>query len=160
MAAKQSQFDEAARHALLRGVEKLAKAVKATPWTVRTQRHPGQEIREPNHHERRRYRGEGNRARGPIRKHGSSAGPRGRFQDLQCRRRWHNTTATVLAEAIFREGLKNVTAGANPTSLQRDIMQGVEAIVEELKKISKKVSNRKERRFHIHRRNCNSSRTV
>ena len=70
------------------------------------------------------------------------------------------TTATVLAEAIFREGLKNVTAGANPTSLQRDIMQGVEAIVEELKKISKKVSNRKERRFHIHRRNCNSSRTV
>jgi chaperonin GroEL len=47
-------------------------------------------------------------------------------------------------EAIFREGLKNVTAGANPTSLQRGIMQAVEAIVEELKKISKKVSNRKE----------------
>jgi chaperonin GroEL (HSP60 family) len=43
------------------------------------------------------------------------------------------TTATVLAEAIFREGLKNVTAGANPTSLQRGIMQAVEAIVEELK---------------------------
>ena len=54
------------------------------------------------------------------------------------------TTATVLAEAIFREGLKNVTAGANPTSLQRGIMQAVEAIVAELKKISKKVSNRKE----------------
>src|ERR1700676_1882047 len=54
------------------------------------------------------------------------------------------TTATVLAEAIFREGLKNVTAGANPTSLQRGIMQAVEAIVEELKKISTKVSNRKE----------------
>jgi chaperonin GroEL len=54
------------------------------------------------------------------------------------------TTATVLAEAIFREGLKNVTAGANPTSLQRGIIQAVEAIVEELKKISKKVSNRKE----------------
>jgi chaperonin GroEL len=54
------------------------------------------------------------------------------------------TTATVLAEAIFREGLKNVTAGANPTSLQRGIMQAVEAIVKELKKISKKVSDRKE----------------
>jgi chaperonin GroEL len=54
------------------------------------------------------------------------------------------TTATVLAEAIFREGLKNVTAGANPTSLQRGIMQAVEAVVEELKKISKKVSDRKE----------------
>jgi chaperonin GroEL len=38
----------------------------------------------------------------------------------------------------------NVTAGANPTSLQRGIMQAVEAIVEELKKISAKVSNRKE----------------
>jgi chaperonin GroEL len=54
------------------------------------------------------------------------------------------TTATVLAEAIFREGLKNVTAGANPTSLQRGIMRAVEVIVEDLKKISKNVSGRKE----------------
>src|SRR6266481_4911190 len=54
------------------------------------------------------------------------------------------TTATVLAVAIFREGLKNVTAGANPTSLQRGIMQAVEAIVAELAKISKKVSDRTE----------------
>src|SRR6202041_3170426 len=54
------------------------------------------------------------------------------------------TTATVLAEAIFREGLKNVTAGANPTSLQRGIQKAVDAIVEELKKISKKVSDRTE----------------
>src|SRR5437764_10621015 len=54
------------------------------------------------------------------------------------------TTATVLAESIYREGLRNVTAGANPTSLQRGIMKAVEAIVEELKKISKKVSDRTE----------------
>src|SRR6516164_6701252 len=54
------------------------------------------------------------------------------------------TTATVLAEAIFREGLKNVTAGANPTSLQRGILKAVEVIVEDLKKISKNVSGRKE----------------
>src|SRR5450830_735510 len=46
------------------------------------------------------------------------------------------TTATVLAESIYKEGLRNVTAGANPTSLQRGIMKAVEAIVEELKKIS------------------------
>ena len=45
------------------------------------------------------------------------------------------TTATILAESIYREGLRNVTAGANPTSLQRGIMKAVEAIVEELKKI-------------------------
>jgi len=54
------------------------------------------------------------------------------------------TTATVLAESIYKEGLRNVTAGANPTSLQRGIMKAVEAIVEELKKISKKVSDRTE----------------
>jgi chaperonin GroEL len=54
------------------------------------------------------------------------------------------TTATVLAEAIYREGLKNVTAGANPTSLQRGIHKAVEAIVAELGKISKKVKDRTE----------------
>jgi chaperonin GroEL len=54
------------------------------------------------------------------------------------------TTATVLAESIYKEGLRNVTAGANPTSLQRGINQAVEAIVAELGKISKKVSDRNE----------------
>src|SRR5205823_14388083 len=54
------------------------------------------------------------------------------------------TTATVLAESIYKEGLRNVTAGANPTSLQRGIMKAVDAIVEDLKKISKKVSDRTE----------------
>src|SRR5260221_12358216 len=54
------------------------------------------------------------------------------------------TTATFLAESIFREGHKNETAGAKPTSLQRGILKAVEVIVEELKKISKKVSDRKE----------------
>jgi chaperonin GroEL len=54
------------------------------------------------------------------------------------------TTATVLAEAIYREGLKNVTAGANPTSLQRGINKAVEAIVAELARISKKVKDSSE----------------
>jgi chaperonin GroEL len=54
------------------------------------------------------------------------------------------TTATVLAEAIYREGLKNVTAGANPTSLQRGINKAVEAVVGELAKISKKVKDSSE----------------
>jgi chaperonin GroEL len=47
------------------------------------------------------------------------------------------TTATVLAQAVFREGLKNVTAGANPMGLKRGIEQAVEKVVEELKKMSK-----------------------
>src|SRR5438046_8553873 len=46
------------------------------------------------------------------------------------------TTATVLAQAIFREGLKSVTAGANPMSLKRGIDKAVELVVEELKRIS------------------------
>jgi chaperonin GroEL len=49
------------------------------------------------------------------------------------------TTATVLAQAIFREGVKNVAAGANPMALKRGIEKAVEAAVEELKKLSKPV---------------------
>ncbi len=54
------------------------------------------------------------------------------------------TTATVLAQAIFREGLKSVTAGANPMSLKRGIDKAVEGVVEELKKISVTTKGRKE----------------
>ncbi|MEM7049123.1 MAG: chaperonin GroEL, partial [Acidobacteriota bacterium] len=54
------------------------------------------------------------------------------------------TTATVLAESIYKEGLRNVTAGANPISLQRGIMKAAEALVAELGKISKRVNNTKE----------------
>jgi len=54
------------------------------------------------------------------------------------------TTATVLAQAIYREGLKNVTAGANPMDLKRGIEIAVKAITEELKKLSKEVEGRKE----------------
>jgi chaperonin GroEL len=54
------------------------------------------------------------------------------------------TTATVLAQAIFREGLKNVTAGANPMELKRGIEKAVEAVVEELKKISVPSAGKKE----------------
>ncbi len=54
------------------------------------------------------------------------------------------TTATVLAQAIFREGLKNVTAGANPMAIQRGVTKAVAAIVEELKKISVPTAGKKE----------------
>ena len=54
------------------------------------------------------------------------------------------TTATVLAQSIFREGLKNVTAGANPMGLKRGIDTAVEAVVEELKKLSKSTKDKKE----------------
>jgi chaperonin GroEL len=54
------------------------------------------------------------------------------------------TTATVLAQAIFREGLKNVTAGANPMGLKRGIEQAVEKVVDELKKMTKSTKDKKE----------------
>ena len=54
------------------------------------------------------------------------------------------TTATVLAQAIFREGVKNVTAGANPMQLQRGIQLGVERAVMELERMSKKVKGKEE----------------
>ncbi|MBN1541699.1 chaperonin GroEL [candidate division KSB1 bacterium] len=54
------------------------------------------------------------------------------------------TTATVLAQGIVREGLKNVTAGANPTAIKRGIDKGVKAVVEELKQMSKPLPGKKE----------------
>src|ERR1700726_2145940 len=143
MAAKQLQFDEAARHALLRGVEKLAKAVKATlgpsgrnvildkkfgsPTITKDGVTVAKEIELEDPYENMGAQ----LVREVASKTSDVAGD-------------GTTTATVLAESIYREGLRNVTAGANPTSLQRGIMKAVEAIVEELKKISKKVSDRTE----------------
>jgi len=143
MAAKQIQFDENARHALLRGVEKLAKAVKATlgpsgrnvildkkfgsPTITKDGVTVAKEIELEDPYE--------NMGAQLVREVASKT------SDIAGD---GTTTATVLAESIYKEGLRNVTAGANPTSLQRGIMKAVEAIVEELKKISKKVSDRTE----------------
>jgi len=54
------------------------------------------------------------------------------------------TTATVLAESIYREGLKNVTAGSNPMELKRGIEKAVEKVIEELKKLSTPIKDKKE----------------
>jgi chaperonin GroEL len=54
------------------------------------------------------------------------------------------TTATILAQAIYTEGLRNVTAGANPTELKKGIEMAVETVVAELKKMSREVSGKKE----------------
>ncbi len=71
------------------------------------------------------------------------------------------TTATVLAHAIIREGLKNVTAGANPMGLKRGIDKAVDVVVEELKKMSKSTKDKKgrsrPRRFWTWSRACSST---
>jgi chaperonin GroEL len=143
MAAKQLQFDENARHTLLRGIEKLAKAVKATlgpsgrnvildkkfgsPTITKDGVTVAKEIELEDPYENMGAQ----LVREVASKTSDVAGD-------------GTTTATILAESIYKEGLRNVTAGANPTSLQRGIMKGVDAIVEELKKLSKKVSDRTE----------------
>src|SRR3954464_9861587 len=143
MAAKQLQFDENARHALLRGVEKLSRAVKATlgpsgrnvildkkfgsPTITKDGVTVAKEIELEDPYE--------NMGAQLVREVASKT------SDIAGD---GTTTATVLAESIYKEGLRNVTAGANPTSLQRGINKAVEAIVKELEKISKKVSDRTE----------------
>src|SRR5215470_2735682 len=54
------------------------------------------------------------------------------------------TTATVLAQAVFREGIKNVTAGANPMDLKRGIDRAVETVVTEVQKLSRPTKDKKE----------------
>ena len=141
--AKQLLFDESARQALLRGVEKIAKAVKATlgpsgrnvildkkfgsPTITKDGVTVAKEIELTCPYE--------NMGAQLVREVSSKT------SDIAGD---GTTTATVLAEAIYKEGLRNVTAGANPTSLQRGIMKATEVLVAELHKISKPVKDTKE----------------
>jgi chaperonin GroEL len=141
--AKQLQFDEAARQTLLRGVEKLARAVKATlgpsgrnviidkkfgsPTVTKDGVSVAKEIELDDPYE--------NMGAQLIKEVSSKT------SDIPGD---GTTTATVLAEAIYKEGLRNVTAGANPISLQRGILEASKAIVAQLAEISKEVSDSKE----------------
>ncbi|MDG2488688.1 MAG: chaperonin GroEL [Roseibacillus sp.] len=140
MSAKQLKFDESARHALLRGVEKLAAAVKATLGPAGRNVILDKKFGSPT-----------------ITKDGVSVAKEIDLEDpyenmgAQLIREVSSktsdvagdgtTTATVLAEAIYKEGLRNVTAGANPISLQRGILKASEAIVSRLAEISQEVSD-------------------
>ncbi|MEI6056276.1 MAG: chaperonin GroEL [Lentisphaerota bacterium] len=143
MGAKQLLFDDKARRALLAGVEKLSRAVKATLGPKGRNVVLDKKYGSPT-----------------ITKDGVSVA---KEIELECP--FENmgaqmvrevasktsdiagdgtTTATVLAEAIYRQGLKNVTAGANPMSLKRGIDKAVEALVAELVKLSKTVEDREQ----------------
>jgi chaperonin GroEL len=143
MAAKQLLFDEAARQEILKGVEILAKAVKATlgpkgrnvvidkkfgsPTITKDGVTVAKEIELSNP-----YQNIGAQLVREVASKTSDIAGDG------------TTTATVLAEAIYREGLKHVTAGANPVSLQRGIQKAVDAATEQLAKIAKKVKDKEE----------------
>lgn len=141
--AKQLMFDEDARHALLAGVRKLSRAVKATLGPAGRNVILDKSFGSPT-----------------ITKDGVTVA-----KEIELTCPYENmgaqlikevssktsdiagdgtTTATVLAESIYSEGLRNVTAGANPTSLHRGILKASEALVAELRKISTQVTDTKE----------------
>ena len=140
---KQLKFDEEARAALLRGVNIMAAAVKATlgpkgrnvvidkkfgsPTITKDGVAVAKEIELKNP-----YENMGAQMLKEVASKTSDIAGDG------------TTTATVLAQAIFREGLRNVTAGANPMGLKRGIEAAVEAVTDELKKISKSTKDKKE----------------
>src|SRR5687767_3745709 len=143
MAAKQLLFDESARQKVLRGVELLSRAVKVTlgpkgrnvvidkkfgsPTVTKDGVTVAKEVELPDP-----YENMGAQMVKEVASKTSDAAGDG------------TTTATVLAEAIYKEGLKSVTAGANPIYLKRGIDKAVEAAVAELARISKKVNDTEE----------------
>ena len=140
MAAKRIAFDTEARAAIHRGVQKLARAVKVTlgprgrnvvleksfgsPTVTKDGVTVAKEIELEDS-----YENMGAQMVKEVASKTSTVAGDG------------TTTATVYAEAIFSEGLKNVASGANATQVQRGIQLAVDAIVEELKRMSKKVDN-------------------
>src|SRR5438128_6749810 len=143
MAAKRIAFDQEAREAIRRGVSKLARAVKVTlgpsgrnvvleksfgsPTATQDDVTVAKEIELEDS-----YENMGAQMVKEVASKTSTVAGDG------------TTTATVYAEAIFAEGLKNVASGANATQIQRGINQAVEAIVDELKRMTKKVDSSKE----------------
>src|SRR5690606_20942505 len=143
MAAKQIAFNTDAREKILKGVQKLARAVKVTLGpsgrVVVLQKSFGSptvtkdgvtvakeiELEDP-------YENMGAQMVKEVASKSSKDAGDG------------TTTATIYAEAIYTEGLKNITAGANPNEVKRGIDQAVSASVDELQKMSRKVSSSKE----------------
>ena len=143
MAAKRIAFEQESREALLRGVKKLARAVKVTlgpsgrnvvieksfgsPTVTKDGVTVAKEIELDDSFETM-----GAQMVKEVAERTSKVAGDG------------TTTATVYAEAIFAEGLRNIASGANSTQVQRGIMSAVEAITSELKKISRPVNGSKE----------------
>ena len=141
--AKQLQYSEQARSSILKGVNQLADAVKATlgpkgrnaildkkfgaPTITKDGVTVAKEIELKNPYENMGAQ----LVREVASKTSDVAGD-------------GTTTATVLAQAIYREGVKNITAGGNPMEIKRGIDKAVEAAIEELKKISKPCQSKKE----------------
>ena len=140
MAAKTIKFDTEAREAIRRGVSKLARAVKVTlgpsgrvvilekSFGSPTVTKDGVTVAKEIELEDALENIGAQMVKEVASKSSKDAGD-------------GTTTATVYAEAIYTEGLKNITAGANPNAVKRGIDKAVEAVVEELRKMSKKIGS-------------------
>ncbi len=140
MPAKQLEFGEDARRRVLAGVVKLSKAVKATlgpkgrnvvlekKWGAPTVTKDGVSVAKEIELEDK-YENMGAQMVKEVASKTSDVAGDG------------TTTATILAEAIFREGMRNVAAGSNPMALKRGIEKAVDAVVDRLAKMSKQVKN-------------------
>jgi chaperonin GroEL len=143
MPAKDLRFEDEARRAILHGAQQLAHAVKVTlgprghnviidkKWGAPTVTKDGVTVAKEVELEDK-FENMGAQMIKEVASKTSDVAGDG------------TTTATVLAEAIYREGLKNVTAGANSMALKRGVDQAVETAVAELKKMSKKTAGREE----------------
>ncbi|MBI2425639.1 MAG: chaperonin GroEL [Candidatus Hydrogenedentes bacterium] len=157
--AKQIEFGEDARRRILAGVTKLSRAVKATlgpkgrnvvldkKWGAPTVTKDGVSVAKEIELEDK-YENMGAQMVKEVSSKTSDVAGDG------------TTTATVLAEAIFREGLRNVTAGANPMELKRGIDKAVEDVVAKLASMSKQVRNDKEVIKNVASISANSDREI
>jgi chaperonin GroEL len=139
MAAKQIVYSENSRQAILRGVNQLADAVKVTLGpkgrnVVLEKKFGGPTITKDGVTVAKEIE-----LKDPLENMGAQMVREvaSKTSDIAGD---GTTTATILAQAIFREGVKHVAAGANPMALKRGIEKAVEAVVEEVKKLSKPVS--------------------
>jgi chaperonin GroEL len=139
MAAKQIVYSENSRQAILRGVNQLADAVKVTLGpkgrnVVLEKKFGGPTITKDGVTVAKEVE-----LKDPLENMGAQMVREvaSKTSDIAGD---GTTTATILAQAIFREGVKSVAAGANPMALKRGIERAVETIVEEVKKLSKPVS--------------------
>jgi chaperonin GroEL len=139
MAAKQILYSEGSRQAILRGVNQLADAVKVTLGpkgrnVVLEKKFGGPTITKDGVTVAKEVE-----LKDPLENMGAQMVREvaSKTSDVAGD---GTTTATVLAQAIFREGVKSVAAGANPMALKRGVEKAVDAVVQEIKKISKPVS--------------------
>ncbi len=140
MAAKQIVYSENSRQAILRGVNQLAEAVKVTLGpkgrnVVLEKKFGGPTITKDGVTVAKEIE-----LKDPLENMGAQMVREvaSKTSDVAGD---GTTTATILAQSIFREGVKSVAAGANPMALKRGIEKAVEAVVEEVKKLSVKVEN-------------------